>query len=54
MFLQVQNAIEYLKLIGALDENENLTVLGREGCLIFTFNNLLRVDCFLNKNPHAV
>lgn len=27
--LAVQNAIEYLKLIGALDENENLTVLGR-------------------------
>ncbi|PWA60265.1 RNA helicase HrpA [Artemisia annua] len=25
----VQNAIEYLKLIGALDENENLTALGR-------------------------
>ncbi|GER44447.1 ATP-dependent RNA helicase [Striga asiatica] len=28
-FLAVQNAIEYLKIIGALDENENLTVLGR-------------------------
>ncbi|CAK7349655.1 unnamed protein product [Dovyalis caffra] len=27
--LSVQNAVEYLKLIGALDENENLTVLGR-------------------------
>ncbi|KAM1608410.1 hypothetical protein EV1_020382 [Malus domestica] len=27
--LAVQNAIEYLKIIGALDENENLTVLGR-------------------------
>lgn len=27
--LAVQNAIEYLKVIGALDENENLTVLGR-------------------------
>lgn len=27
--LSVQNAIEYLKTIGALDENENLTVLGR-------------------------
>ncbi|KAF7131696.1 hypothetical protein RHSIM_Rhsim09G0102100 [Rhododendron simsii] len=26
---QVQNAIEYLKVIGALDEDENLTVLGR-------------------------
>ncbi|GFY95630.1 DEA(D/H)-box RNA helicase family protein [Actinidia rufa] len=26
--LSVQNAIEYLKIIGALDENENLTVLG--------------------------
>ncbi|KAK9052239.1 hypothetical protein SSX86_028867 [Deinandra increscens subsp. villosa] len=26
--LAVQNAIDYLKLIGALDENENLTVLG--------------------------
>ncbi|KAL6529202.1 hypothetical protein OROGR_014825 [Orobanche gracilis] len=25
---QVQNAIEYLKIIGALDENENLTILG--------------------------
>ncbi|KAJ6891046.1 ATP-dependent RNA helicase DHX36 isoform X2 [Populus alba x Populus x berolinensis] len=27
--LLVQNAIEYLKIIGALDQNENLTVLGR-------------------------
>ncbi|KAL7132403.1 hypothetical protein ABFS83_12G071400 [Erythranthe nasuta] len=27
--LAVQNATEYLKIIGALDENENLTVLGR-------------------------
>ncbi|CAH1431364.1 unnamed protein product [Lactuca virosa] len=27
--LAVQNAIEYLKIIGALDENEDLTVLGR-------------------------
>ncbi|KAK9676282.1 hypothetical protein RND81_11G066600 [Saponaria officinalis] len=27
--LAVQNAIEYLKAIGALDENEDLTVLGR-------------------------
>lgn len=26
---QVKNAIEYLKAIGALDENENLTVLGK-------------------------
>ncbi|OIW15110.1 hypothetical protein TanjilG_08597 [Lupinus angustifolius] len=25
---QVQNAIEYLKIIGAFDENENLTILG--------------------------
>lgn len=27
--LSVQNAVEYLKIIGALDEDENLTVLGR-------------------------
>ncbi|XP_073223711.1 DExH-box ATP-dependent RNA helicase DExH5, mitochondrial isoform X6 [Cicer arietinum] len=27
--LAVQNAVEYLKIIGALDENENLTILGR-------------------------
>lgn len=27
-FFKVQNAVEYLKVIGALDENENLTVLG--------------------------
>ncbi|KAM7268166.1 hypothetical protein ACFE04_010332 [Oxalis oulophora] len=27
--LSVQNAIDYLKLIGALDEDENMTVLGR-------------------------
>ncbi|KAF8390072.1 hypothetical protein HHK36_024593 [Tetracentron sinense] len=27
--LSVQNAVDYLKIIGALDENENLTVLGR-------------------------
>ncbi|KAI6683460.1 hypothetical protein NL676_029373 [Syzygium grande] len=28
--LSVQNAVEYLKVIGALDESENLTVLGRQ------------------------
>ncbi|KAL8463432.1 hypothetical protein ACS0TY_034184 [Phlomoides rotata] len=28
-YLAIQNAIEYLKIIGALDENENFTVLGR-------------------------
>nr|XP_043630716.1 DExH-box ATP-dependent RNA helicase DExH3 [Erigeron canadensis] len=28
--LSVQNAIEYLKVIGALDDQENLTVLGRK------------------------
>ncbi|XP_023766584.1 DExH-box ATP-dependent RNA helicase DExH3 [Lactuca sativa] len=28
--LSVQNAIEYLKIIGALDDKENLTVLGRK------------------------
>jgi hypothetical protein len=28
MGLQVQNAIDFLKKIGALDENENLTNLG--------------------------
>ncbi|KAK7338154.1 hypothetical protein VNO77_18754 [Canavalia gladiata] len=27
--LAIQNAIEYLKIIGALDENENLIILGR-------------------------
>ncbi|KAJ0049657.1 hypothetical protein Pint_16939 [Pistacia integerrima] len=27
--LSVKNAVDYLKIIGALDENENLTVLGR-------------------------
>ncbi|KAL5817928.1 hypothetical protein ACOSQ3_026306 [Xanthoceras sorbifolium] len=27
--LSVKNAVEYLQIIGALDENENLTVLGR-------------------------
>eukprot|EP00268_Persea_americana_P060367 TRINITY_DN7508_c0_g2_i2.p1 TRINITY_DN7508_c0_g2~~TRINITY_DN7508_c0_g2_i2.p1 ORF type:complete len:1202 (-),score=258.97 TRINITY_DN7508_c0_g2_i2:563-4168(-) len=27
--LSVQNAVEYLKIIGALDEQENLTILGR-------------------------
>ncbi|KAL3654449.1 hypothetical protein CASFOL_004130 [Castilleja foliolosa] len=27
-YLAVQNAIEYLKIVGALDENENVTVLG--------------------------
>ncbi|KAJ8773077.1 hypothetical protein K2173_028254 [Erythroxylum novogranatense] len=27
--LSVQNAVEYLKVIGALDESENLTILGR-------------------------
>ncbi|KAK7320141.1 hypothetical protein RJT34_04875 [Clitoria ternatea] len=28
--LSVQNAVDYLKIIGALDENENLTVLGHK------------------------
>ncbi|KAJ7970316.1 putative ATP-dependent RNA helicase [Quillaja saponaria] len=28
--LSVQNAVEYLKIIGALDDNENLTVLGHK------------------------
>ncbi|CAN1159224.1 DExH-box ATP-dependent RNA helicase DExH3 [Linum perenne] len=28
--LSVQNAVEYLKVIGALDEKENLTVLGKQ------------------------
>ncbi|KAL4331146.1 DExH-box ATP-dependent RNA helicase DExH3 isoform X1 [Arachis hypogaea] len=28
--LSVQNAVDYLKIIGALDDNENLTVLGRK------------------------
>ncbi|KAK7398828.1 hypothetical protein VNO78_10001 [Psophocarpus tetragonolobus] len=32
--LSVQNAIEYLKIIGALDENENLTVLGHKLALL--------------------
>jgi HrpA-like RNA helicase len=30
--VQVQNAVDYLKIIGALDENENLTVLGKRTC----------------------
>lgn len=30
----MQNAIEYLKIIGALDENENLTVLGGKRYII--------------------
>ncbi|KAB2617789.1 hypothetical protein D8674_013658 [Pyrus ussuriensis x Pyrus communis] len=30
----VQNAIEYLNIIGALDENENLIVLGGERFII--------------------
>lgn len=29
LYLQVQNAVEYLEIIGALDESENLTILGR-------------------------
>lgn len=29
---QVQNAVDYLKVIGALDEHENLTVLGATIC----------------------
>ncbi|XP_071686344.1 DExH-box ATP-dependent RNA helicase DExH5, mitochondrial [Rutidosis leptorrhynchoides] len=40
--LAVQNAIEYLKIIGALDESENLTVLGR-------FLTLLPVEPKLGK-----
>lgn len=32
--LQVQNAVEFLKMIGALDENENLTHLG----MVFPLN----------------
>ncbi|KAJ0049658.1 hypothetical protein Pint_16938 [Pistacia integerrima] len=32
--LSVKNAIDYLKIIGALDENENLTVLGRNMAML--------------------
>ncbi|XP_010551147.1 PREDICTED: DExH-box ATP-dependent RNA helicase DExH3 [Tarenaya hassleriana] len=32
--LSVQNAVEYLKIIGALDENENLSVLGKKLSLL--------------------
>lgn len=32
--MQVQNAVEFLKMIGSLDENENLTDLGMPYILI--------------------
>lgn len=34
---QVQNAVEYLKMIGALDDKENLTVLGRYHFLLLMY-----------------
>jgi ATP-dependent RNA helicase DHX36 len=40
--IQVQNAVEFLKMIGALDENENLTDLGR-------YLSMLPVDPKLGK-----
>lgn len=42
--MQVQNAIEYLKIIGALHENEDLTVLGNKiRCLTQILNNFIIV-----------
>lgn len=39
--VQVQNAVEYLKVIGALDENENLTVLGKRTSFSASWSQLL-------------
>jgi len=46
--LQVQNAIDYLKIIGALDENENLTVLGKTttaSCSLFLLPFFMKRIC---------
>ncbi|XP_021985954.1 DExH-box ATP-dependent RNA helicase DExH5, mitochondrial-like [Helianthus annuus] len=44
--LAVQNAIEYLKVSGALDESENLTVLGMQIFLCFVLN--MNAACILD------
>lgn len=36
-FIQVQNAIDFLKMIGALDEGENLTHLGLSAALLLDY-----------------
>lgn len=60
----MKNAIEYLKLIGALDENENLTILGGKRDVIIPVFEFMHFDAcnsckdevlFLyNSKPHAV
>ncbi|XP_004300947.1 PREDICTED: probable ATP-dependent RNA helicase DHX36-like [Fragaria vesca subsp. vesca] len=49
--LAVKNAIEYLKIIGALDENENLTILGRYLTMLPVepkLGKMLLVGCIFN------
>lgn len=46
--IQVQNAVEFLKMIGALDENENLTDLGTS---ILHFGSLLTLQNILLLKP---
>jgi hypothetical protein len=43
---QVQNAIDFLTMIGALDEKENLTNLGESVFLSYSVG-CLRVYCYL-------
>lgn len=57
----MKNAIEYLKIIGALDENENLTILGWKTDIIIPVFEFMHFDAckaevlFLyNSKPHAV
>lgn len=40
----MKNAIEYLKIIGALDENENLTILGGKRDIIIPVFEFMHVD----------
>jgi ATP-dependent RNA helicase DHX36 len=43
--LSVQNAIEYLKVIGAFDQNEELTVLGTRSTVLFNFYIIIALLC---------
>jgi dihydroorotase len=51
--VQVQNAVDYLKIIGALDENENLTVLGKRTCTFLHLRLNSPAIFFYQLMPHC-